>query len=421
MSFPKNELDIAGNSFCYVSNSEKRGFMGLLRMYLAVCVIAAHSESVVPWSLHDGREAVQVFFIISGFYMQLILSGKKYASIWKFYLSRFVRIFTSYYVCLLIVIAASVLSGKVWGQWLTLASTRGLSEGWEEPGFGSAFACMSNISLFFQDWVMFAEQRPGGALAFTPCFREGVNQLWNFLWIPQAWSVGVELTFYIAAPFLARRFSAFALAAVAGVSLAIRVWFYTVLGLQIDPWVYRFLPFELLHFSYGMLGCRVLLAYPKAFEMITSSMSALQSRLGSLYIPAFLTAGLAALWFHCEFVGSLRRNAASITSSGDEWAYLASLALWGLLVPIVFAMTRNNLTDRAVGELSYPVYLLHYSVCRIILLVFSWLQVSQHFRGEAATVVTVGIAFLVQVSLLNRIEAWRQKLASGELLLPRHA
>ena len=50
--------------------------MGLIRALLAISVILAHSESFLGLSLVGGKVAVQAFFIISGFYMALILNEK---------------------------------------------------------------------------------------------------------------------------------------------------------------------------------------------------------------------------------------------------------------------------------------------------------------------------------------------------------
>ena len=65
--------------------------MGILRIYLALCVVAEHSTSIFPWQNHRGKEAVQIFYLISGFYMAHIAG--KYKSVIEFYLSRFFRIF----------------------------------------------------------------------------------------------------------------------------------------------------------------------------------------------------------------------------------------------------------------------------------------------------------------------------------------
>lgn len=50
--------------------------MGLIRILLAISVIIAHTESILGFNMVGGTLAVQAFFIISGFYMALILSEK---------------------------------------------------------------------------------------------------------------------------------------------------------------------------------------------------------------------------------------------------------------------------------------------------------------------------------------------------------
>src|SRR5258707_6135921 len=94
--------------------------MGILRIYLALCVVAAHSGvNILPWPMHTSVEAVETFFLISGFYMSLI--STKYETATEFYASRFLRIFVPYYVILGIVIIASIITGFIAGNWLVLA------------------------------------------------------------------------------------------------------------------------------------------------------------------------------------------------------------------------------------------------------------------------------------------------------------
>lgn len=54
--------------------------MGLIRILLAISVIASHSDALFGFNFVGGGLAVQAFFMISGFYMALILSGKYNAS-----------------------------------------------------------------------------------------------------------------------------------------------------------------------------------------------------------------------------------------------------------------------------------------------------------------------------------------------------
>lgn len=50
--------------------------MGLIRILLAISVIIAHSESIFGLDMVGGVIAVQSFFMISGFYMALVLTEK---------------------------------------------------------------------------------------------------------------------------------------------------------------------------------------------------------------------------------------------------------------------------------------------------------------------------------------------------------
>ena len=50
--------------------------MGLLRLLLALCVFCGHSRGLGGLSWLAANIAVECFFVISGFYMQLILSSK---------------------------------------------------------------------------------------------------------------------------------------------------------------------------------------------------------------------------------------------------------------------------------------------------------------------------------------------------------
>ena len=78
--------------------------MGWMRFLLAVAVVFHHSTTPGNIPLVDGHQAVRLFYIISGFYMALIL-GKKYPlnrqGLWIFYTNRAARIFPVYWVVLI--------------------------------------------------------------------------------------------------------------------------------------------------------------------------------------------------------------------------------------------------------------------------------------------------------------------------------
>ena len=77
--------------------------MGVIRFFLATAVVFHHST--LPWNLPvvDGHQAVRLFYMISGFYMALILDRKYPATgegIWLFYSNRALRIFPIYWLVL---------------------------------------------------------------------------------------------------------------------------------------------------------------------------------------------------------------------------------------------------------------------------------------------------------------------------------
>ena len=71
--------------------------MGALRLYLALCVVADHSGAF-PFPTHSGTQAVQLFFLISGFHMSLVQG--RYPTAAGFWRSRFLRIFPATWVAL---------------------------------------------------------------------------------------------------------------------------------------------------------------------------------------------------------------------------------------------------------------------------------------------------------------------------------
>src|SRR5580765_603812 len=226
--------------------------MGYLRTYLALCVVAAHSTVLVPWQMHTGQQAVQIFFIISGFYMAMILSGK-YDSTKNFYISRWLRIFGPYYMILIAIVLWSLVWGLLSHNFLTLSSY--VSKPLAHNGLaGILFVAITNLTLFGQDWALFLKHDVGQRFAFTSNFGTSKSALWKYLVIPQCWSIGIEETFYLAVPFINRLRTRW-LVTLLAVSLAARLITYRV-GYHSDPWSYRFFPFEAGLFLMGMLGWR---------------------------------------------------------------------------------------------------------------------------------------------------------------------
>ena len=325
--------------------------MGILRVYLALCVIASHSNAVFPWGMHDGREAVEIFYIISGFYMAMVLSSR-YANPRDFYVSRIMRIFPPYWVVFAGTLVLSVAWECVIHHWLFL--TYWADHPLEHNGVaGLLFVGLSNITLIGQDWVEFVSNDFGHPIHFTENFHHDASPLFNYLLVPQCWTVAVELTFYAFAPYLNRLRSRW-LAVMALTALAARLIAYRYLGMAHDPWNYRFFPFELSLFLFGMLAYRL---YARTAPHHPSE------RYRCVAASSYVM-GAAILLFLFYISHVLSDGVSRLV--GVEIGVLITYPFWALAIPVLFFAFGKSKLDRNIGELSYPVYLLHFTILAVV-------------------------------------------------------
>lgn len=91
--------------------------MGLFRLVLAFCVVLAHGLNLpIPAARAD--VAVQTFYIVSGFYMALVLT-EKYRDFSTYFFNRLLRIYPAYFLVALATVGHSVLrilTGRVAGD-----------------------------------------------------------------------------------------------------------------------------------------------------------------------------------------------------------------------------------------------------------------------------------------------------------------
>lgn len=371
--------------------------MGFLRLYLAVCVIATHAGQVFPWPCHAGNDAVEVFFLISGFYMALIAG--KYTSRLEFYASRFLRIFLLYWAILAAVLLVGLVGGCVFGNWGKLqpyVQYSAARNGWG----GMVLAAASNLTLFFQDWVMFLSHDPGQHLRFTVDFHRNLHPLFCYLLIPQTWSVSLELCFYLVVPFLNRQ-STRALLLLVLTSLTVRAGAYYLCHLDNDPWTYRFAPFEIGVFVTGMLAFRVYRWLTPRLEGLRVAVLAAKPALYPVLLLVLLAAFGVAAWGLEGLDGRF----------GFLSARYAFFLVWAMLIPVVFFLTRSNPLDRYLGDLSYPVYLVHMLIVASLRFGFDRCHVRQAWLGYASTVVSLVAALALMHFLVHPIEARRRSLA----------
>jgi peptidoglycan/LPS O-acetylase OafA/YrhL len=129
--------------------------MGMLRLLLAISVVIAHTDSLFGMKLIGGELAVKIFFIISGFYMSLVLDGKYSGrnNYWLFIKNRCLRLFPMYWFVLLLTFMLSIVSYYILGDWGKLSQ---YAIYFEVMDFSTVlFLMLSNILLLGQDVVLF--------------------------------------------------------------------------------------------------------------------------------------------------------------------------------------------------------------------------------------------------------------------------
>lgn len=320
--------------------------MGTIRLLLATSIMAGHAGSIFGWRLVYGVIAVQSFYIISGFYMSLILNEKYVGSrdSYRLFISnRLLRLYPVYGVLLVMIVLFNVTSLLVLGY-------DGTSERlWNylrngAIGMGAfGYLMLTNLVIFGQDVVSFlALDVTDGTLRFTGNYLDEEHAGYIFLFIPQAWTVGLELLFYLIAPFLVRRHVGVLLVLI-GVSLALRIWLYQS-GLDRDPWNYRFFPTELAFFLAGSVSYRV-------YQMVRSA-------------PISRALLSVALVFMVLFTVTFQMI--PVVHVVKQWTYYFALVF---LLPFIFVLAKDHPVDRALADLSYPVYLSHLFVIEVLLIV----------------------------------------------------
>lgn len=375
--------------------------MGLLRLLLALAVVADHAGPAFdrPWlRMTNAPLAVQVFYVVSGFYMTLVLHEKytgpgSYSAFAK---SRLLRLLPMYFAALLLSVFGGVLLHAIAG--ITIAPLQPwLQHGPTMPWGTWLCLVLANVTIVGQDVLSwFAVDPSVRDLYFTPAFHQEPVPAWTFLFVPQAWTVALELMFYALAPLLVRR-RPLVLVAMIVASLGLRVWLMTTYGVKDDPWSYRFFPTELALFLAGAfawhlhrgLAQRGWLA-PWTCRLVL--LATLLVVLGYQFLPR-------DLYYTRPFGLPL------------------VLALVPLVVPFVFEATKKNAFDRALGELSYPSYLVHYLLLFVVEAIGgAWLLAN---KGAVVAGSTLLVAWLLWHFVGRRFEGRRQRI--GERLLASHA
>ena len=338
--------------------------MGSLRTLFAISVIFTHTYGTV---FVGGQNAVQLFYIISGFLISYVLVEKKsYPHLGYFYLNRYLRLFPIYVVVALLVICSYLVFGTIW--FIDMQFLRQL------PWSANLLLAFSNLFILGQDWVMFSAVHDGH-LHLTTNFENSDFLLHKGLLVPQAWTLGLELTFYLVAPFiLFRRTVIYILLAL---SIALRIYLFKIgLGRQ-DPWTYRFFPAELALFLLGALAHQILSPlYSKLFKNNLQ----LYSRIFTLFLIVFTLS--------CALI-----------PIENDLKKLILITTFVILLPFCFFFQDSNRFDQWIGDLSYPIYINHMLVMFWVAYAAENLKMPVNNIYYALAVILVSVVFGIVLNM----------------------
>jgi peptidoglycan/LPS O-acetylase OafA/YrhL len=344
--------------------------MGLLRLWLALCVVSSHSGPLWGFRFMPGSNPVVAFFILAGFFAAHVIETRYRHSYRIFYVSRLLRIWPLY----LLVLFAT----------LGLAAVAYLSSGWvfgfsaifQELGIKAAlpwlpYWILSQFFLVGQDLAPFLHLTENGAIVWS-CAATGILNIGNLSLIPPAWSLALEEYFFLLAPWLERLNFEFSGAIFLAGLLA-----YWPLKQAYPETALSLFPAVLPHFIGGIFSYRCYQRWSQA--------------------PWF-TQGVQT--------GMLAAFAVFIVSAGYHNAPQPCIALaTALSLPALFLASRNLPWDRFLGDLSYPVYLTHW----LIITFLSWMGWMDRSNCALLMLCTLGMALFLAVVVERPLRVYRQK------------
>lgn len=337
----------------------------------------------VHWA--SGGTAVEVFFVVSGFYMQMVLS-EKYTperlggGWWKnFFMARYFRLFPVYFACLLLTVLAAMFAIQVKHKPFAPVSTwialTGLEPSYQNILLG-VYVVFANLTMFLQELVSVLSIEDGRAALVLDRSQSSIF-VWDALSLPHGWSLGVELLFYAFAPFLLNLRNKWLVTAfVLGLLAKLAATNFLPGDLHI-----RLLPFVLMNFLAGALCYRFRHCLNYSAWLSYGALIAI-----IFIIPAMFDATLAT-WI--------------------------SIALAALAIPVAFRATRNFAYDSYIGELSYPFYVFH--LLSLAITSFALQSLSINTKGTIFAIVslslTLGVSIMIFFLESKFLEPWRKRFA----------
>lgn len=297
--------------------------MGVIRLLLAIAVFNSH-YSLLGLPVVDGHEAVLAFFAISGFYMALILDTS-YTTRSAFYFGRLISLYPMYVLALCISIALVVTADIH-----PMSSKEQLQTLLSDP-LSLGVMIWTSACTLGQELLFSLSQSADGQLNFVQASREAI---WNHAPLIQAWSLSLEVTFYALAPFLTRmKSTTLTTLIISSLCLKLAILFSPLSDIVFFK---RFFLAEFWLFGCGILSYRVHTQLREEIQLYDYAMVV-------LLVAAVLVAD----------------------SAPEPLKHFCLPAVTLISLPFVFRASKSAKLDRDIGKVSYPFYLLHFSVIAV--------------------------------------------------------
>lgn len=349
--------------------------MGILRTLLAISVLIAHSLPLLGSRL-AADVSVEGFFIISGFYMALILNGKySDKSTLLFFSNRALRLYPTYLAILLFVLFSNTARWHIRGEasrslavWLQLFSDMNWSS--------ILILAITNLTFFGTDALVYYKiSSQTGFFSLHGDLPANGSAL-DLQFIRQTWSLGVEVVFYIMAPALCRLRLIFILP-IYFIAVALRYYWF---GWDAHPmdWSQTFFLFRLPLFILGIIAYH--------WSLFVQKKSWIFKPLPTLSVVGIVLLSIAYEPLHMP-----------------PFIYYFSIAA---LTPFLLEFSNQHKWDRFIGDLSYSYYLLHW-----VILQYTW-QIINYVPHWSFTlissIIVLAAATLVWFCIERPINLYRQ-------------
>lgn len=350
--------------------------MGLLRIFLAFGVLVEHAnlyETFHFFSIFKGGYEVPVFFMISGFYMAMVLNTKYEQSLYgniSFYVARYLRIWPTYIVVLIIFISLKPIGD------------------------------ISNISLLFQyfiyavafliigyellQWFAYNSTKTNIFPTDSTQITDNNITLDMLIYMRPMWSVSIELLFYAIAPYFVRSLKI----------LIIFFFFFLIIHYLLiynypyhHPYVYRN---SINYFYLFGLGSLMFFLYQKLKSL-------------NKEINIYVSILLFVLLINFQFSIYLLRNYLEIDIRiAQDMLFL----LVAFCIPFLFDLSKKNITDKIIGDFSYPLYIVHWPILYFL----------REYKGTEewffyAVVASFTAAILLEILVAKPMDIFRSYIA----------